>query len=201
MQDLSGVEGMNSNESDSAFLGLIQNEIELSNLGRDDAIAIYQELRAVADVCFRGQNPGHTLQPTALVNEAFAKMIRSDSKQWESKSHFLGIAAKAMRHILIDHARKKRSIKHGGELGRVTLSGAMISNSQAEFDALDIDEALTKLDLVDHRQARVVELRFFGGLSTTQIAEILEVSPRTVELDWRYARAWLRRELAGDMDG
>ncbi len=192
---------MSSNDSDSAFLGLIKDEIDVSSLARDDAIAIYQELRAVADVCFRGQNPGHTLQPTALVNEALAKMIRSESKQWESKSHFLGIAAKAMRHILIDHARKKRSEKRGGDIGRVTLSGAMISNAQAGFDALDIDEALKKLDLVDHRQARVVELRFFGGLSTTQIAEILGVSPRTVELDWRYARAWLRRELAGDEDG
>ncbi|MGJ8637484.1 MAG: sigma-70 family RNA polymerase sigma factor [Phycisphaerales bacterium] len=182
------------------FHWLSQDISDLSSLTPDQALAIYKELRAIAEVCFRGQNQGHTLQPTALVNEALAKMIRSDSKQWESKSHFLGVAAKAMRHILIDHARKKRTSKRGGEFGRVTLSGVMISNSQEGFDALDVDEALIKLERVDQRQARIVELRFFGGLNTMQIADVLGISPRTVELDWRFARAWLRRELIGDTD-
>ncbi len=182
------------------FHWLSQDISDLSSLTPDQALAIYKELRAIAEVCFRGQNQGHTLQPTALVNEALAKMIRSDSKQWESKSHFLGVAAKAMRHILIDHARKKRTSKRGGEFGRVTLSGVMISNSQEGFDALDVDEALIKLERVDQRQARIVELRFFGGLYTMQIADVLGISPRTVELDWRFARAWLRRELIGDTD-
>ncbi len=179
---------------------LNKNISDLSSLSPEQALAIYKELRAIADVCFRGQSQGHTLQPTALVNEALAKMIRSDSKQWESKSHFLGVAAKAMRHILIDHARKKRTSKRGGEFDRVTLSGVMISNKTDGFDALDVDEALLKLERVDQRQAKIVELRFFGGLNTTQIAEVLSVSPRTVELDWRFARAWLRRELIGDAD-
>jgi RNA polymerase sigma factor (TIGR02999 family) len=191
---------MTTNDTQDDFRWLNQEISDLSSLTPEQALAIYKELRAIADVCFRGQSQGHTLQPTALVNEALAKMIRSDSNQWESKSHFLGVAAKAMRHILIDHARKKRTSKRGGEFGRVTLSGVMISNTREDFDALDVDEALVKLEIVDKRQARIVELRFFGGLNTTQIAEVLSVSPRTVELDWRFARAWLRRELIGDAD-
>jgi RNA polymerase sigma factor (TIGR02999 family) len=191
---------MTTNDTQDDFRWLNQEISDLSSLTPEQALAIYKELRAIADVCFRGQSQGHTLQPTALVNEALAKMIRSDSNQWESKSHFLGVAAKAMRHILIDHARKKRTNKRGGEFGRVTLSGVMISNTREDFDALDVDEALVKLEKVDKRQARIVELRFFGGLNTTQIAEVLSVSPRTVELDWRFARAWLRRELIGDAD-
>jgi RNA polymerase sigma-70 factor (ECF subfamily) len=191
---------MTIDDAPNDFLGLITSESDLTSLTREQALMIYKELRAIAEVCFRGQNPEHTLQPTALVNEALAKMIRSESTQWESKSHFLGIAAKAMRHILIDHSRRKRTEKRGGEFGRVTLSGAIISNRNAEYDALDVDEALIKLEQIDMRQAKVVELRFFGGMNTMQIAEIIGVSPRTVELDWRYARAWLRRELAGDQD-
>tara|TARA_R110000744_G_scaffold83269_1_gene163387 strand:- start:4315 stop:4893 length:579 start_codon:yes stop_codon:yes gene_type:complete len=191
---------MTNKDRQDDFRWLNQDISDLSSLTPDQSIAIYKELRAIADVCFRGQSQGHTLQPTALVNEALAKMIRSDSTQWESKSHFLGVAAKAMRHILIDHARMKRTTKRGGEFDRVTLSGVMISNTSNGFDALDVDEALSKLEQVDKRQAKIVELRFFGGLNTTQIAEVLSVSPRTVELDWRFARAWLRRELIGDAD-
>ncbi|MDF1869001.1 MAG: sigma-70 family RNA polymerase sigma factor [Phycisphaerales bacterium] len=191
---------MTSEDTQADFEWLNQEISDLSSLTPAQAISIYKELRAIADVCFRGQSQGHTLQPTALVNETLAKMIRSDSKQWESKSHFLGVAAKAMRHILIDHARKKRTSKRGGDFSRVTLSGVMISNTPEGFDALDVDEALLKLERVDKRQAKIVELRFFGGLNTMQIAEVLGVSPRTVELDWRFARAWLRRELIGDAD-
>tara|TARA_R110002111_G_scaffold90248_1_gene140567 strand:- start:74 stop:460 length:387 start_codon:yes stop_codon:yes gene_type:complete len=128
-------------------------------------------------------------------------MIRSETSQWESKSHFLGVAAKAMRHILIDHARMKRTKKRGGMFGRVTLSGIMAADTSEEFDALDVNDALLKLEGIDQRQAKIVELRFFGGLNTSQIAEVLGVSPRTIELDWRFARAWLRRELVGDRDG
>jgi RNA polymerase sigma factor (TIGR02999 family) len=182
------------------FIGMISGESDLQSLSREDVLKVYSELRAIAEVCFRGQSSGHTLQPTALVNEAIAKMIRSDSKQWESKTHFLAIAAKAMRHILIDHSRRKRAEKRGADFGRVTLSGAAIADPSAEYDALDVDEALVKLEQIDGRQAKVVELRFFGGMNTVQIAEIIGVSPRTVELDWRYARAWLRRELTGEQD-
>lgn len=199
--DHTGVDEMANDYAQDDFLGLMRCSGDLSRLTPEQAITIYNELRSIAGVCFQSQNPGHTLQPTALVNEAIAKMIRSDSNQWESKSHFLGVAAKAMRHILIDHARKKRTERRGGNFGRVTLSGMMTSDSTEGFDALDVDDALLKLERVDKRQARIVELRFFGGLNTTQIAEVLSVSPRTVELDWRFARAWLRRELVGDHDG
>jgi len=191
---------MNRENASDDYLGFIGRPEGASSLSQEQSLAIYNELRAIADVCFRGQGPEHTLQPTALVNEAIAKMIRKDSAQWESKSHFLGVAAKAMRHILIDHARKKRTERRGGGFGRVTLTGMMSTDTQEGFDALDVDEVLTKLEGIDQRQARIVELRFFGGLNTAQIAEVLGVSPRTVELDWRFARAWLRRELAGASD-
>lgn len=192
---------MANDDAQNNFLGLMRDNGELSHLTQEQSLVIYNELRTIADVCFRGQNPGHTLQPTALVNEAVAKMIRSETNQWESKSHFLGVAAKAMRHILIDHARKKRTEKRGGVFGRVTLSGIMATDTSEEFDALDVNDALLKLEGIDQRQAKIVELRFFGGLNTSQIAEVLGVSPRTIELDWRFARAWLRRELVGDRDG
>ena len=191
---------MTSENANDDFLRFIGCTEGASQLTRDQSLAIYSELRAIAGVCFRGQGTDHTLQPTALVNEAFAKMMRKEPSQWESKSHFLGVAAKAMRHILIDHARKKRTERRGGNAGRVTLTGVMSSNGHEGFDALDVDEVLLKLERVDQRQARIVELRFFGGLNTAQIAEVLGVSPRTVELDWRFARAWLRRELAGASD-
>lgn len=192
---------MANDDAQNNFLGLMRDNGDLSHLTQEQSLVIYNELRAIADVCFRGQNLGHTLQPTALVNEAVAKMIRSETNQWESKSHFLGVAAKAMRHILIDHARKKRTEKRGGVFGRVTLSGIMATDTSEEFDALDVNDALLKLEGIDQRQAKIVELRFFGGLNTSQIAEVLGVSPRTIELDWRFARAWLRRELVGDRDG
>tara|TARA_R110002073_G_scaffold336260_1_gene531375 strand:+ start:119422 stop:120000 length:579 start_codon:yes stop_codon:yes gene_type:complete len=192
---------MANDDAQNNFLGLMRDNGDLSHLTQEQSLVIYNELRAIADVCFRGQNPGHTLQPTALVNEAVAKMIRSETSQWESKSHFLGVAAKAMRHILIDHARMKRTEKRGGMFGRVTLSGIMAADISEEFDALDVNDALLKLEGIDQRQAKIVELRFFGGLNTSQIAEVLGVSPRTIELDWRFARAWLRRELVGDRDG
>lgn len=192
---------MANDDAQNNFLGLMRDNGDLTHLTQEQSLVIYNELRAIADVCFRGQNPGHTLQPTALVNEAVAKMIRSETNQWESKSHFLGVAAKAMRHILIDHARMKRTEKRGGMFGRVTLSGIMAADTSEEFDALDVNDALLKLEGIDQRQAKIVELRFFGGLNTSQIAEVLGVSPRTIELDWRFARAWLRRELVGDRDG
>ncbi len=186
-------DGHNEQEAFLALLG--------GDYGRVDPEAVnalYAELRAIAGVYFRDQSAGHTLQPTALVNEAVAKMIRSQDSTLESREHFVGIAAKAMRHILIDHARKKRADKRGGDAARVTLSGEMLADAGAAFDALDVDEALRKLAAIDERQARVVELRFFAGLSYEQVGEIIGVSKRTVEVDWRLARAWLRRELGSE---
>lgn len=181
--------------TDQAFLALLGAEGKLGRIDSNDVSALYAELRAIAAVYFRDQAPGHTLQPTALVHEALANMIRSQSNGVASREHFLGIAAKAMRRILIDHARRKRADKRGGDAARITLSGEMLADDGGAYDALDLDDALRKLEAVDGRQARVVELRFFGGLGYEQIAEVVGVSKRTVEIDWRMAKAWLRREL------
>lgn len=162
--------------------------------------AVYGELRAIAGAYFREQRAEHTLQPTALVNEAFVRLIGSDPSALESRAHFLALAAKAMRHILIDHARRKRADKRGGGMERVTLSGVLSSTAEQAYDAIDLDGALDRLAEIDERQARIVELRFFAGLKVTEAAALLGVSDRTVEMDWRMARAWLRREL-GEMPG
>lgn len=189
------MEDQDQQSEQRAFLALLGREDGLGRVSSNDVTTLYTELRSIAQVCFRDQHSDHTLQPTALVNEALAKMIRSSSSQLESREHFIGIAAKAMRHILIDHARKKRADKRGGDAARITLSGAMIAETAAAYDALDLDEALQKLAEIDERQAKVVELRFFAGLAYEQIGEVIGVSKRTVEIDWRLARAWLRREL------
>lgn len=171
--------------------------------GDDEAVlrdAVYAEMRAIAGAYFRAQHAQHTLQPTALVNEAFVRLIGSDPTALESRAHFLALAAKAMRHILIDHARRKRAEKRGGGLDRVTLTGVLSSSGEQAYDAIDLDAALEKLAGIDERQARVVELRFYAGLRVAEAAGLLGVSDRTVEMDWRMARAWLRREL-GEMPG
>lgn len=157
---------------------------------------VYVELRAIAGSFFKVQNAAHTLQPTALVHEAFLKMMGGGSASYENRAHFIGVAAKAMRQVLIGHARARRAAKRGGDAGRVSLSGIVLSESATEIDALDVHELLERLARIDERQARIVELRFFAGLSVPETALVLGISDRTVELDWRLARAWLRRELS-----
>jgi len=159
--------------------------------------AVYSELRAIAGSYFKSQDMNHTLQPTALVHEAFLKLVGSKATSWEGRAHFIAVAAMAMRQILTDHARHSRSAKRGGGAGRVTLTGVSLGDDKSDYDAIDIDEALTRLAEVDPRQARVTELRFFAGLTVQEAAIVLGVSDRTVEIDWRHARAWLRRELQG----
>ncbi len=156
---------------------------------------VYDELYALARNCFQNQPPNHTLQPTALVNEAFIRLIGQARIEWRSRAHFLAVAAKAMRRILIDHARGKRRIKRGGEMCRVTAHDAVTPISDSDPEMLDLDEALQKLARMDQRQSRIVELRFFGGMTMDEIAHVLGVSKTTVEADWRMARAWLRHEL------
>jgi len=160
---------------------------------------LYSQLRALAGAYFRGQGAEHTLQPTALVNEAFLKLAASNTPVRE-RSHFLALAATAMRQILTDHARKKNADKRGGGLRRITLTGpALLADGEADVvGVLEIDALLSRLGAVSERQARIVEMRLFGGLTVTEVAEALDTSPRTVEREWRFARAWLRRHLAGD---
>lgn len=158
---------------------------------------VYEELRALADSYFRQERPNHTLQPTALVHEAYLRLIGSDV-HWQGRAHFVAVAANAMRRILINHAEKFRAIKRGGRAHTITLSENTPVPDAAEFGAVDLlalDEAMTQLEQLDERQCRVVELRFFGGLSVEHTAEILGVSERTVKLDWQMARAWLYNRL------
>lgn len=158
---------------------------------------VYAELRARAAAYFKNQRLDHTLQPTALVHEAYMKLVDQTAPQWSDRAHFCAVAATAMRQILIDHARSRESGRRGGHLQRVSVQDAAAPGSSlGELDAIALDEALTRLARMDDRQARVVELRFYGGLSVEETAAALNVSPRTVELDWKMAKAWLSRELS-----
>lgn len=157
---------------------------------------VYDELRAVAHNYFRHQRLDHTLQPTALVNEAFLKLIDQSDVEWRSRAHFLAVAAKAMRHILIDHARGRAALKRGGDLCRVTMADGQTPITETDPELLDLEDALLKLAAIDQRQSQIVELRFFGGLTVEEVAHVLNISKTTVEAEWRMARAWIRRELA-----
>ena len=157
---------------------------------------VYEELRALAASFFARQTPGHTLQPTALVHEAYVKLAGSDV-EWEGRAHFFAVAARAMRQILMNHARDKSAAKRGGGWGRITLDDAVTppGSTSSEIDLLALDEALTGLGALSERQAQVVELRFFGGLTIAEAAHVLGVGTTTVEDDWHMAKAWLGREL------
>ncbi|MCA9234797.1 MAG: sigma-70 family RNA polymerase sigma factor [Planctomycetales bacterium] len=159
---------------------------------------IYDQLRALAATYMQQQPAGHTLRSTALVNEAYVKLCGRQNADWRSRSHFFAAGAQAMRQILVDHARGKNREKRGGGLQRVEFDEGLLGDQQSNEDILALDEALNKLQQLDPRQAKIVELRFFGGLSTGEVAEALGVSKRTVELEWTMIRAWLRRELSGE---
>jgi RNA polymerase sigma factor (TIGR02999 family) len=158
---------------------------------------VYQELRQLARYYMRNEQRDHTLQPTALVHEAYLRLIDQRNLPGESRAHFFGVAANVMRRILIDHARTRRAEKRGGRDVKVSLDDAPALAIEDPACLLEVDEALERLAALDPRQARVVELRFFGGLSVEETAEILGVGQRTVDRDWRIARGWLRRQLAG----
>ncbi len=159
---------------------------------------VYDRLRALARKLLTQESPAHTLQPTALVNEAFMRMVGSTDVDFQSRTHFFAIGAKVMRRILVDHARTKKRQKRGGGMPRVELHEDMCVSNRNDEDILAIEEALEKLATLDQRQADMVELRFFGGLTVAEVAEVLGVSKRTVESDWTMVRAWLRRELSGE---
>ncbi len=158
---------------------------------------VYDQLRAIAARSFRGQPAEHTLQPTALVHEAFLKMIRNPDAQWKNSGHFFAVAATAMRQILTDHARGKARAKRGGDAEHVSLGQVESPSGNERLDILDLERALTRLASFDPRQARIIELWFFAGQTVEEIAGILQVSSRTIRRDWMHARAWLNRELAG----
>lgn len=162
---------------------------------------VYEEFRRIAERAMAREGPDHTLQPTALVNECYLRLIDQDRVKWRSRTHFFAIGARAMRRILVDHARKKLRDKRGGGRHRITLDEAVALSARRDEDVLAVDEALTELVELDPRQAEIVELRFFGGLTMAEVAESLGVSKRTVEADWTMVRAWLRRKLSEEHQG
>ena len=156
---------------------------------------VHRELKRIARNFMRRQNAGHTLQTTALVNEAFVRLVDSDKVNWQDRSHFFAISAQLMRRVLVDAARRKNSAKRGGARVQVTLADDLSSTDEDQVDVVAIDDALKRLALLNQRQCQIVELRYFGGLTEDEIAETLNISPRTVRRDWNLARAWLYREL------
>lgn len=157
--------------------------------------AVYGELRRIAGNFMRRQNPGHTLQASALVNEAFLRLVDSNKVNWQSRTHFFAVSAQLMRRVLVDAARRRNSQKRGGDRLRITLDDRVDLSNEDETDLVALDEALTRLADLNPRHSRIVELRYFGGLTEDQVAETLNVSARTVRRDWSVARAWLYREL------
>ena len=160
---------------------------------------VYDELRRLARGYMSRETPGHTLQPTALVHEAYMRLVDASQVDWQGRTHFLAVGARVMRRLLIDHARGRGREKRGGGWRKVTLAEGVSPPANDELDLdglLHLNRALEKLHALDERQAKVVELRFFGGLTVPEVAAVLGVSTRTIEGDWTHARAWLRRELA-----
>jgi RNA polymerase sigma-70 factor, ECF subfamily len=158
---------------------------------------VYSELKRLASVYLKRERAGHTLQTTALVHEAYSRLVDQKSVDWKNRAQFLGIAAEIMRRILTHHARDRAAAKRGGNAQRVSLSLAERSISQPNVDLIALDDALTELSSFDERKSRIVELKFFGGMTSEEIAEVLQVSVGTVERDWNLARAWLYRAISG----
>jgi RNA polymerase sigma-70 factor (ECF subfamily) len=162
---------------------------------------VYQELRRLAASYLRRERPGQTLQPTALVHEAYLRLLKDRPDRWQNRAHFCAIAAHSMRQILIERARARGAQKRGGAQPRVTLDEALVAGQEPAVDLLALDLALERLAAIDPEQARLVELRFFGGLTVEETADAMNLSPATVKRHWAVARAWLARELADSASG
>lgn len=172
---------------------------DLPDAGDDQFLRLYGELRGIADRMLRREAPGHTLQPTALLNEAWIKLSGSPGAARLERSHYLAVAARAMRQVLVEYARRRRSAKRGGDLAPVTLADEQLGISMPLDDLIALDDALAGLARRDERLAKVVELRFFAGLEEEEVARALGVTSRTVQRDWAKARAWLQSELTDSM--
>lgn len=160
---------------------------------------VYDELRRQAARYLRRERVGHTLQTTALIHEAYLRLIDQRNVHWQNRAHFFGLAAQLMRRILVDHARTKKRDKRGGSDIRVSLTGAQVLAKDQEVDVVALDEALDRLAQLDEQQSRIVELRFFSGLTVEETAAALSISPATVKRDWSMAKAWLHRELSSEI--
>ncbi len=161
---------------------------------------VYNELHGIARRCMRRERPGHSLQTSALVNEAYMRLVDYRRMQWQDRAHFFAVSAQLMRRILVDYARR-HNLKRGGGVHHMSLDDVAAEVSDQDVDLVSLDTALTRLGQLDPRKARVIEMRFFGGLSVEETVEVLKISIVTVKRDWRTARAWLHRELAGGTDG
>lgn len=159
---------------------------------------VYDELRRIAHRYVQRERDGHTLQTTALVNEAYLRLAGQQKVDWQNRAHFFAVTAQVMRHILIDHARRRHFVKHGGELRQVSIEAAAVMSEQRAAELIALDEALDELAKLDRRKSHVVELRYFGGLSLEETAEVLEISLMTVRRDWRAAKAWLYKKVMSD---
>lgn len=159
---------------------------------------VHQELHRIARRCMAGERVGNSLQATALVNEAYLRLVDGTAVAWHDRAHFLAVSARVMRRILVDRARARLAEKRGGQAARVTFDEALVVTDEARLDFIALDDALQALATFDERKSRVIEMRFFGGLSVEETAAVLEVSPATVMGDWRLAKAWLKREMRGD---
>ena len=159
---------------------------------------VYTELRQLAHRYMRRERPGHTMQTTALIHEAYLRLVDQNQVRWQHQAHFFGIAARLMRQILIEHARSRTRAKRGGGVGTISLDEAAIVSQARATELLALDDALERLATMDPRKSQVVELRFFGGLSVEEAAQVLNIAPNTVLRDWRMAKAWLRREISNE---
>lgn len=159
---------------------------------------VHDELHRIAGACLAGERPGHTLQTTALVNEAYLRLIHARKVRWQNRAHFLAMSARLMRRVLVDFARSKGYQKRGGGAVRVTLVDDVVLSAEPGRDLVALDDALDALAKIDERKSRVIELRFFGGLSVKETAESLDISPETVMRDWKLAKVWLLRQLRSD---
>lgn len=158
---------------------------------------VERELRRIASHYMRRENPAHTLQTTALMNEAYLKLIDQRNVSWQNRAHFYALAAQLMRRILLDHARTQQRVKRGGRAIHIDLAEVAVLTPEKSDELIALDEALTKLAEIDHIKSQIVEMRHFGGLSVEETAEVLHIAPVTVMRHWRMAKAWLRRELSG----
>ena len=180
---------------------LLLNEISSGNqnAAAELVVLLYDELHAMAARYLQHERRNHTLQATALVHEAYLRLVDQGSVQWKNRSHFFGVAAQLMRRILVDYARSHQAIKRGGSVPKISLDDAIVFSKEQPENLVALDQLLTRLSAVDSQQGQIVELRFFAGLSVEETAEIMDISPATVKRDWAMAKVWLARELkAGD---
>lgn len=191
-------------DGDAGEVTVLLRQIRAGDSGAADKLIplVIEELRQLARLQLRSERSGHTLQPTALVHEAYLRLVTDQARDWRDRAHFIGVSVSVMRRILIDHARRKHALKRGGTDTCVSAceGDAVLSNDQAE-QLIALDIALDRLDKMNSRQRQVVELRHFGGLSLEETAEVLNVSPVTVKRDWLAARAWLKAQLRPESSG